>query len=445
MPLIHSAVTKLQLRLHKDAAERGWVTERKVQATFVTNSLNFRYQCDVVEGKAKTPSPKLANQLDRELQALHKTNLWFAARRHAKKINAITQRALPLGHVQDLTDPDTSTQWVRIYVLAYTIGFAAGKVMPGLDLTRSDLTQLSAVYYAPGYELNIKGFQDSYALICDLWGGPVMITAFPGLPQAIWIRPVATAPEGAIALEQLSTDRVSLGTSLKNKDREIDFAFDDFDDVYHMVIVGQPGSGKTVLTQNMCLQFLRMRQHVEHVSYIDPGGAAGMKKLAEYEGFTLANDIEKINAEMARLEQVYARRSQEMIEKDWAKWEGPIWVVVLDETPRLLKHPDINGKRIQLWPLDFRKYGMWIICITQDATEKTAPTSFWGAFEWKLMLHVDQMMAPSGLFKRDKDQFDTHPFHMTRGQFVMKRPAKMEMEYGLGHKPMILQLFPPED
>jgi hypothetical protein len=440
MPLIHNLGTKLQLRFHKDAADKGWVTERKVQATFVVTAPWMRYQCDVVEGKSKKPDGRLASQLDYHLRAFAKYDWKPKAKWHADKAFSITERAMLLGHVRDLTDPRTSTPWVRRWVLPYTIGFAVGKTFPGPDLELSRFEDDSWVYHDPGIELNIKGFQDSYGLICDLWGGPVMITTFPGIPQAAWIRPVAAAPEGAIALEQLSTDRVSLGTSLKNKNHEIGFKFDEFDDVYHMVMVGQPGSGKTVLTQNMCLQFLRMRQHVEHVSYIDPGGAAGMRKLAEFEGFTLANDIEKINAEMARLEKVYAQRSQEMVEKDWPKWKGPIWVVVLDETPRLLKHPDINGKHIQLWPLDFRKYGMWIICITQDATEKTAPTSFWGAFEWKVMLHVDQMMAPSGLFKRDKDQFDTHPFNMTRGQFVMKRPGMMEMEYGLGHAPMILQL-----
>jgi hypothetical protein len=444
MPFIHTAYTNLQLRFHKDAAKKGWVTERKVQAQFVVSSPWMRYQCDIVEGKSKKPDRRLADQLDRELHAFARTNWRRKAKRHANKAFAITTRALALGHIQDLTDPQTSTQWVRIWILAYTIGYAAGKIMMGPDLELSNFDELSIVYYAPGYELDIKGFQNSYGLLCDLWGGPVMITTYPGLPQAVWIRPVATAPEGEVALEQLSTDRVSLGTSLKNKDHEIGFAFDEFDDVYHMVIVGQPGSGKTVLTQNMCLQFLRMRQHVEHISYIDPGGGAGMRKMAEFEGFTLANSIEKINAEMARLEQVYAQRSEELIEKDWAKWKGPLWVVILDETPRLLKHRDINGKRIELWPLDFRKYGMWIICITQDATEKTATTAFWGAFNWKIMFHVDQMMAPSGLFKRDKGQFDTHPFYMTQGQFVMNRPNAMTMEYGLGHAPMIPKLFPPD-
>lgn len=444
MVLLPRLSTKAALFLHRDLAAAGWLEERKPFASFVVTAPWMRYECDIVQGKSKKPDPDLAHQIDAELQAFYATNVEKKAKKHADKAFELTRYAMSLGHISDLTDPNTSTQWVRIWTLSFKIGLAVGKKMPGLDLELSDLPNLSAVYHAPGFELPVRGYKDSEALISSIWRGPVMISACPELPHAVWIRPVATAPEGVIALDQLSTDRVSLGTSLKNKEREIGFKFDDFDDIYHMVIVGQPGSGKTVLTQNMCLQFLRMREHVEHVSYIDIGGGAGMRDLAEFEGFTLANNIEKIKAEMARLEQVYAQRSQEMIDKNWPKWQGPIWVVVLDETPRLLKHPDINGKRIQLWPLDFRKYGMWIICITQDATEKTAPTSFWGAFEWKVMLHVDQMMAPSGLFKRDKAQFEVHPFDMTRGQFVMKRPGVMEMEYGLGHAPMIQQLFQQE-
>jgi hypothetical protein len=441
MPVIHNAITNLQLRLHKDAAAKGWVSERAVQAKFVTNSLNFRYHCDIAEGKAKTPSPKLARKLDYQLRALHATGWWYAARWRAKKIDAITRRALSLGHVQDLTDPETSTQWVRIYVLAYTIGFAVGKVMPGLDLTRSDLTQLSAVYYAPGYELNVRGFQDSYALICDLWGGPVIIETYPGLPQAVWIRPVEVVSQHLeLGGDLPALDEISFGHSLLNKNKQITFTFKGKTVLENMLVVGMTRSGKSAFTQNTCMQLTRMKDQVEGISYIDGAFSPGMGALRDL-GIRLADTADLVKSEIHYVQALSDERDRIMRENDWPVWRGKVYVVVVDENHKFFGHfpakGSVEGSIVANWPTVLLKRGIMMISITPNFTEKEGPVIYWGAFEFKVMFHVEEAVTVQRMFHKDKASFKFHPLEMERGQCVMKRPGEMGLDYVMCHPPMV--------
>jgi hypothetical protein len=472
MPFIHTAYTNLQLLFHKDAAKKGWVTERKVQAQFVVSSPWMRYQCDIVEGKSKKPDRRLADQIDRELRALAGTNWKWSARRHANKAFAITTRALALGHVQDLTDPETSTQWVRIWILAYTIGYAAGKIMMGPDLVLSNFPELDIVYYAPGYELDIKGFQNSYALICDLWDSPVIIEPYPGLPQAVRIRPlqvsqVESEEISANFAEMPTLDEVSFGTSLLNAKQHITFSFAGKENIENMLVVGMTRSGKSTWVQNALISFMRMREQVQGMSYLDGSYSPGVSILREI-GIRVASSKETVQSEIHALQEMAVDRDVLMDRKGWIKWpvgallDAPedadyvakygdrtgVYIIVIDETHKFFtKFPhnsSIEGGIVKNWPTDLLKRGIMIISLTPNFTEKEGPTLFWQAFEWNVMFHIKEAVAVQRMFHRDKGApFKFDPLHIARGQFVMQLPGAMDLVYGMGHPPMILKILRP--
>jgi hypothetical protein len=102
----HRLGTRLRLYLHMQLAVSGWVEERKPQAKLVTNGPGVRYQRDVVEGKAKRKSKKLAQKIDKALHDFYADNWIVTDRGHAHLIDAYVWRAAALGHIEDLTDPE---------------------------------------------------------------------------------------------------------------------------------------------------------------------------------------------------------------------------------------------------------------------------------------------------------------------------------------------------
>lgn len=460
MPLIHGTTTKFKRYIDDQLVESGWRTARKEQARFVVCSPWMRYECPIFEGKSKRPDDRYAQQIDRELRKFAEASWRFSAKRCADKAFSITERAMAQGHIADLTDPKTSTQWVRIYVLAYTIGYAAGKIMPGPDLELSDFTKLSIVYYAPGYELNIKGFQDSLGLIVDLWGCPVLIEPYPGLPQAIWIRPVQVEQVDTEFSEDFAAmptiDEISFGTSLLNSKQHITFSFKDKDNIENMLVVGMTRSGKSTWVQNAMIGFMQMRNQVEGMSYIDGSYSPGLSILRSI-GVRVADDKETVQSEIHFVQDLAERRDALMKEKGWIKWPvghvlnngttTGIWVVVMDETHKFFaKFPpnSTEGGIVRNWPTDLLKRGIMIVSITPNFTEKEGPGVYWGAHEWKVMFHVEEAVTIQRMFHKDRGTFTFYPTDLGKGQYCMKLPGAMNLVYGMGHPPMILKLTDPQ-
>lgn len=443
MALFSGLNTKAGLFLHKDAIAKGWIEEPKSVATFVVTAPWMRYQCDIVQGKAKKPDPTLALKINAELEAFYATDRYRKAKKHADRAFELTRYAMALGHISDLVDPRTSPQQVRIWALSYVIGFAVAKQMPGLDLELSDLPNLSAVYRAPGLEVPVRGFKDSENIITAIWGCQVLISEYPGLPEAVWIRPVAVAEQHVdqAALAELAQmpalEGISIGTSLMTRGKEIAWRYDEDEDVWHLLIIGQTRCRKSTLAKNICFQALRSKEHVSDIIWLDGDmGAPGMRKLTDL-GVTLANTPEAFAAQLHRITEIQEERNAIMQANDWDKWEGPRVIIVLDEVQKSFARGDVDKKAIALLPTTVAKYGMWIVAISPKTTDKEGPAVFWGAFQWRIMMKMDEERPAGDVFHRDKASFDFHPVNMKPGQFVMRRPGASDLEYGTIHKPMI--------
>lgn len=201
----------------------------------------------------------------------------------------------------------------------------------------------------------------------------------------------------------LSREKLVYGLTYGNKPFAISFS-----DMTHMLIVGQSGSGKSVLQNWLAVQFLHNIDRLARLYLIDlKGGVEFFPYDGLHEKITTCSDFEQLEQAVNDACVEMDNRLQSMKERGLRKWDGERIVFMVDEYAQIklsgvaflgkdkAKLLDANLLRLSMLG---RAAGIRLICGLQKCTTAEMDSAFKNNLQTQICFKVKDGLTVSNVF-----------------------------------------------
>jgi hypothetical protein len=359
---------------------------------------------------------------------------WWDRRQALKFALALLAVKGQRGCLSDFTSSPSTVIRLWTAALALDIRTSLGAIHPLADLGLSDFGTGRLVYRLPNSALDVEDFEKGKEYFEGLVGGPVVVSAEPGIPGAVRVQRIAGLPP-KIELSAVEPWRAAVG--MNQIALGVDAVggeplFVEFSDMQHTQVGGVSGYGKSVFLQSLIIQCLDLGDELSKVFIIDLKGT----DFSRFEGnrVEIVYEFDRVVDLVEDLVALMHRRLTEMRGKGLVKWQKGRLVIIIDEfgqlmywgvDPKSAKPADVKAAEAvqarlisNLCRLGMlgRAAGVTLVCATQKLTVDAIPSALRANLDWAVLFRTSRAMA-SSVFGGEADlQFD--PPRLRRGQAV---------------------------